>query len=210
MKKVRSVMIVILATVFIVVADAAPPDTVPAPAKGVIIENTSPIGVTVNNTDPVPVEIPQPFSVNVENTPTVKAEQSGEWVVSLAASGQPDFSQRPDLRLPATGRTIGGPGYDVLGPGERLNIFVRDTIGPSSQVIEVCTTAVNLGEPLLYLAFSGENVGGSVQTSLREVLPGRTMTVCTPLADDFAFMLDCSDESGDCVAVWRVDQAFID
>lgn len=210
MKKIFSLMVLVWSVGFMSAGNAEPPDTLPAPSRGVIIENTSPIAVTVDNIAPVPVQIPQPLAVDVENTPTVKSEQSGEWVVSLADTGQPDFSQRPDLRLPATGRTIGGPGYDVLDPGERRAIFVRDTIGPSSQVIEVCATAVNLGDSILRLAYRGVNVGGTVQTNLREVLPGRTMTVCTPLQDDYEFLVDCSNDNGYCFTVWRIDQAYVE
>jgi hypothetical protein len=192
------------------ISDAEPPDPVPSPAKGVIVENTSPIPVNVNNTTPLPVQVPQSLAVNVANTPTVNSEQSGEWVVSLPDADQPDFSIRPDLRLPPTGRTIGGPGYETILPGESIDIFSRDTIDPSSDVIEVCVTGVNLGEANIQLAFEDLNSGGSVQTNLFDVLPGRTRTVCTPLQDDFDFLIRCEGSAADGIAVWRVDQGYVE
>jgi hypothetical protein len=199
--------------------NAGPPETLPAPPLevSVINGNTNPIPVNVTdtklpveitNTTPVQVAVPQPLNVGVVNSPTVKSEQSGEWVVSLASSGQPDFSLRPDLRLPPSGRTVGGPGYEALNEGDESHIFERDTIGPSGDIVNVCATAVNLGLASITLAYEGVNVGGSVQRSLREVPPGKTVTVCTPLQDEHPFIIVCP--VGSCFAVWRVDQVMVE
>lgn len=102
--------------------------------------------------------------------------------------------------LPAGGRTIGGPGFNTLAPGEEDLLFFFQQLPPGSGAgtLDICITLVNTGEGKLELTIfpSGAVVIAN---------PGRSRVHCEGGVQNGG--VECVSTNASCTYLWRIDSA---